>query len=130
MERETVQTTTATTDVSVKKNTDVATNYNEVYTGRVKWFNNRSGYGFIRVLSEVKKDEDIFVNHSAIQVENDQYRYLVQGEYIEFHLQKSNDLTHPYQAASVRGIGGGALMCETHFELKKNRFKTDKNTLV
>ena len=77
-----------------------------------------------------RKNEDIFVHHSAITVKGDQYRYLVQGEYIEFHLQKSNDLTHPYQAASVRGIGGGALMCETHFELKKNRFKTDKNTLV
>ena len=93
------------------------------YTGRVKWFNNRSGYGFIKVISDEKKDEDIFVHHSAITVKGDQYRYLVQGEYIEFELQKSNDNVHPYQACNVSGLKDGPLMCETHFFLKKNRFK-------
>ena len=103
--------------------TDTEENKKVIYVGRVKWFNNRSGYGFIKVISEQKKDEDIFVHHSAIMVKGDQYRYLVQGEYIEFELQKSNDNVHPYQAFNVSGLKNGPLMCETHFSLKKNRFK-------
>ena len=113
------------TETTTDTTTDNVHDYSKTYTGRVKWFNNRSGYGFIRVLSDHKKNEDIFVHHSAIKVENDQYRYLVQGEYIQFNLQKSNDVTHPYQAADVRGIESGPLMCETHFELKKSRFRQE-----
>ena len=110
-------------------NTETVDKTKENYIGRVKWFNNRSGYGFIKVISSKKKDEDIFVHHSAINVKGDQYRYLVQGEYIEFELQKSNDNVHPYQACNVSGLDNGPLMCETHFSLKQNRFKNqDKKT--
>jgi CspA family cold shock protein len=57
--------------------------------GRVKWFNNKAGYGFITVTDGPKSGTDIFVHHSAINVENQQYKYLVQGEYVEFHLVKT-----------------------------------------
>ncbi len=48
--------------------------------GRVKWFNNEKGYGFI----EYKEDEDIFVHYSAINSEG--YRSLTEGQYVEFKL--------------------------------------------
>ena len=54
--------------------------------GRVKWFNNKAGYGFITVTDGAQSGSDIFVHHSAINVENQQYKYLVQGEYVEFDM--------------------------------------------
>ena len=85
----------------------------ERLTGRVKWFNNRAGFGFLTVLDGEKKDEDVFVHHSGIVVENEQYKYLVQGEYVSFVLRTSDNHDHPYQGGDVKGVYGGWLMCET-----------------
>ena len=49
-------------------------------TGRVKWFNNEKGYGFI-----VKENyDDIFVHYSAIQDEG--FKTLTEGQLVEFEL--------------------------------------------
>ena len=87
-------------------------------TGRVKWFNNKTGFGFITALEGEHKDSDVFVHHSTIKVAQDQYRYLVQGEYIEFVLSKITDASskHEFQAADVSGVKGGKLICETRWE--------------
>ena len=81
--------------------------------GRVKWFNNRAGFGFVTVLSGEKKNEDVFVHHTGIIVSSEQYKYLVQGEYVSFILKTSDSTEHPYQAGSVKGVLQGPLMCET-----------------
>ena len=52
----------------------------DTLTGRVKWFNNKAGYGFITVTDGSRSGSDIFVHHSGINVENQQYKYLIQGE--------------------------------------------------
>lgn len=87
----------------------------ELLTGRVKWFNNRAGFGFVTVLSGDKKNEDVFVHHTGICVDSEQYKYLVQGEYVSFVLKLSDSSEHPYQAGSVKGVLEGPLMCETRF---------------
>jgi len=46
--------------------------------GKVKWFNNAKGYGFI----SRESGEDIFVHHTAIQAEG--YRSLNEGDEVEF----------------------------------------------
>jgi len=93
----------------------------ERLTGRVKWFNNKAGYGFVTVTDGSRSGTDIFVHHSAIGVENQQYKYLVQGEYVEFSLTTTQGGNHEFQAASVGGINGGKLMCETRREFKMAR---------
>ena len=99
----------------------------ESLTGRVKWFNNKTGYGFITISDGAKAGDDIFVHHSAVNVSDQQYKFLVQGEYVEFVLTAVEGGKHPFQAANVSGIKGGKLMCETRNETKNVRktYKSD-----
>ena len=46
--------------------------------GKVKWFNNSKGYGFIAR----NEGEDIFVHYSAVKV--DGYKTLKEGQDVEF----------------------------------------------
>ena len=48
--------------------------------GKVKWFNNEKGYGFI----EYNDLEDIFVHYSAIK--KDGYKTLEEGDIVDFKL--------------------------------------------
>ena len=93
----------------------------ERFMGRVKWFNNKAGYGFITVTDGPKSGTDVFVHHSAIKVDSEQYKYLVQGEYIEFSLSDTKTDTHQFQADEVSGIKGGKLMCETRRDSRSSR---------
>ena len=49
-------------------------------TGRVKWFNDSKGYGFI----EQKGGRDIFVHYTAIQGEG--FKSLAEGQKVEFEI--------------------------------------------
>jgi len=81
--------------------------------GRVKWFNNKAGYGFITVIDGSKVGSELFVHHSSIKIAAEQYKYLVQGEYVEFTLSAVATGEHESQAVDVTGIRHGLLMCET-----------------
>lgn len=52
--------------------------------GKVKWFNNEKGFGFI----EYNYKEDIFVHYSSIRTEG--YKTLVEGQKIQFDLVKTD----------------------------------------
>ena len=49
--------------------------------GKVKWFNEKKGFGFIALES----GKDVFVHHSVIQGEG--YKTLVEGEEVELETQ-------------------------------------------
>jgi len=49
--------------------------------GKVKWFNNQKGYGFITPES----GDDVFVHHTAIQ--GDGFKSLDEGQDVEFEIQ-------------------------------------------
>ena len=89
-------------------------------TGCVKWFNNKAGYGFVTVKGGDQDGKDVFVHYSTIKVANDQFRYLVQGEYIEFELCKDDSGKHEFVVGNVSGIKGGQLMCEANVARVQN----------
>ena len=62
------------------------------YKGKVKWFNNAKGYGFIGC----EDGPDVFVHYSAIQSEG--FRKLVEGQKVEFTVEQG---PKGPQAASV-----------------------------
>ncbi len=65
--------------------------------GRVKWFNNDKGYGFIEYEGLV--NEDVFVHYSAI--DQNGYKSLREGEIVEFTLIET---AKGAQAINVREV--------------------------
>ena len=64
-------------------------------TGKVKWFNDAKGYGFI-----AREDgPDVFVHHTAIQA--DGFRSLSEGQEVEFDITEG---PKGLQAANVRKV--------------------------
>lgn len=101
------------------------------FTGQVKWFNNKAGFGFLTVC--VSPDDsflgqDIFVHHTSLSVSTEQYKYLVQGEYVDFNLKNSDSNDHPYQAHDITGVSRGKLMCETRWEVRQARETASEGT--
>lgn len=87
--------------------------------GCVKWFNKKSGFGFITMMEGTHVGKDIFVHHSGVTVGKDQYKYLVQGEYVQMDVVAgAHTGTHEHQSSNVTGIKGGKLMCETRSEMR------------
>ena len=94
--------------------------------GCVKWFNMKTGFGFLTVVqsvcgSDLKVGSEIFVHHSNVKVAEEQYRFLVQGEYVEFDVSNVANGQHSCQAVNVSGMFGGKLMCETRNEVRQQR---------
>jgi cold shock protein len=50
--------------------------------GKVKWFNNQKGYGFITP----EEGKDVFVHYSALQGEG--YKSLEEGQEVEFEIEQ------------------------------------------
>jgi len=88
--------------------------------GYVKWFNKKQGFGFIHVLDGDNKDTDIFVHFSSIRVRDGadpqaQYKYLIQGEYVEFVIEKAVKDNHKFHAVDITGILQNNILCETRY---------------
>src|SRR5467141_532548 len=63
--------------------------------GKVKWFNDAKGYGFI----EQEGGEDVFVHFSAIQM--DGFKTLAEGQVVDFEVKQGDKGLH---AANVTRV--------------------------
>ena len=79
------------------------------HTGQVKWFNNRLGYGFIKIISGDNAEDDIFVHQTHISPLTSEYRSLSTGEYVSFNISDSDGNR---QAVDVSGVNGGPLLVD------------------
>lgn len=93
------------------------------YTARVKWFNRTAGWGFASLTKSAEEHEgdDIFVHWKSLDVGNEQYKYLVNGEYVNLKINYTPEGQHSYQASNVTGVDGGLLMCETRNQENESR---------
>ena len=53
--------------------------------GRIKWFNDAKGYGFIE---QPEGGEDVFVHFSAIEMEG--FKTLAEGQEVEFEVRQGD----------------------------------------
>ncbi len=65
-------------------------------SGKVKWFNNAKGYGFI---NETNKAEDLFAHFSAITM--DGYKTLKAGQDVEFEIIQGPKGLHAVNISAV-----------------------------
>ncbi|MBC3420019.1 MULTISPECIES: cold shock domain-containing protein CspD [unclassified Pseudomonas] len=69
-------------------------------SGKVKWFNNAKGYGFI---NEEGKTDDLFAHYSAIQM--DGYKTLKAGQSVSFDIVQGPKGLH---AVNIKNAGATA----------------------
>jgi len=112
----------------------------EKFIGLTKWFNEKSGFGFISYPYGVNGIEngtkDIFVHYSNINpVNKESYKALHMGEYVEFQISNIEEMCEDKeirtQAVNVTGVGGGMLMNEYRLFASKMQgegFKKNNST--
>jgi CspA family cold shock protein len=69
--------------------------------GKVKWFNNAKGYGFVLTEDGL---EDLFAHYSAIQM--DGYKTLKAGQDVQFDIEEGPKGLH---AVNIQDVDGGQL---------------------
>lgn len=93
------------------------------HLGQVKWFDNKLGYGFVTVVSEEHRGDDIFVHQTNVHPLQSEYRTLVKGEYVSLNI--SDDSKR--QAVDVTGVLGGSLRCDEPRPVSRGRNRGRNN---
>ena len=86
-------------------------------TGKVKWFNNAKGYGF--VIAEAG-GEDLFVHYSSIQM--DGYKTLKAGQDVEFDIEQGPKGLH---AVNIRSFESEPIAVTPNVSQPERRSSTD-----
>ena len=111
------------------------------YQGKVKWFSNKAGYGFITVTKDANNkpddapsdlpdtlvNEDIFIHHTGIKTEKQVYKFLQQDEQVVFKILFLSTSKHKYQAIEVSG-NDNSLKCENPKQYDRNKQRRKRGT--
>ncbi|PIB40629.1 cold-shock protein [Pseudomonas sp. 2822-15] len=79
-------------------------------SGKVKWFNNAKGYGFIN--ADGKSGEDLFAHYSAITM--DGYKTLKAGQEVEFEIIQGPKGMHAVAICAARVAAPATAYDPTH----------------
>ncbi len=71
-------------------------------TGKVKWFNDAKGYGFI----ELEQGRDVFVHYSVIDSQG--YKSLREGQEVVFELESGPKGDHAVRVVAAAGMAVAA----------------------
>lgn len=83
-----------------------------MHQGKVKWFNNAKGYGFI---VEDGESEDLFVHFSSIQMEG--YKTLKAGQAVTFDKQPSGKGIHAVNICALEAVAGKSAQAQIDDEI-------------
>lgn len=80
--------------------------------GSVTWFDSKKGYGFVKVLTPDTDNtgNDIFLHFSNISVDDNEFKVVYPGEYVEFDITSGDD-GRPC-CLNLTGIYGGDLLTQ------------------
>ena len=80
--------------------------------GSVTWFDSKKGYGFVKVLTPDTDNtgNDIFLHFSNISVNDNEFKVVYPGEYVEFDITSSDD-GRPC-CLNLTGLYGGDLLTQ------------------
>lgn len=85
-------------------------------TARVKWFNYKTGYGF---LTDCVSSEEVFVHHTSLIVPEKTFKTLRLGEYVEYETSRDNN--GKIIAVKVTGVQLGPLMCQSAQQARRQK---------
>lgn len=82
-------------------------------SGKVKWFNNAKGYGFV---VEDGKSEDLFAHYSAIKM--DGYKTLKAGQPVNFEIIQGPKGLHAVEISAAMSVPAASETPSAHKEKK------------
>ena len=80
-------------------------------SGKVKWFNNAKGYGFV---NEEGKTEDLFAHYSAVQM--DGYKTLKAGQSVVFEIIQGPKGLHAVNIRDAAAVAAATASAVGHSE--------------
>ena len=92
-------------------------------SGKVKWFNNAKGYGFI---NEDGKSEDLFAHYSAITMEG--YKTLKAGQPVSFEITQGPKGLHATNICTASAAAPGKPHEDTHDKTAKSAHSKTEQT--
>ena len=89
-------------------------------TGKVKWFNNAKGYGFV-LPGEDREGEDLFVHYSSIEM--DGYKTLKAGQMVDYDIIQGPKGLHAVNIKILPALEQQP--CSAHTTSEQREFATE-----